>query len=109
MKFDQDLIRGMAETIILKLLSEGPLYGYMIIKTANERSKGAFEWKEGTLYPCLHRLEAAGLIEGDWQLANNGRNRKYYAVTAKGRELVAAKLQEWAAFSKAVDDTLGKA
>jgi len=106
MKFDQDLTRSMAETIILQLLSSGPLYGYQIIKLANERSKGAFEWKEGTLYPCLHRLETAALVEGDWQLAANGRNRKYYAITAKGSELLAAKVAEWQAFHKAVNAVL---
>lgn len=106
MKFDQDLIRSMAETIILNLLSEGPMYGYQIIKTANERSSGAFEWKEGTLYPCLHRLETAELVVGDWQLAGNGRNRKYYNITEKGRAFAAAKLSEWEAFRKAVDQTL---
>ena len=108
MKFDQDLIRSMAETIILHLLSKGPMYGYQIIKTANERSGGAFEWKEGTLYPCLHRLEKAELVIGDWQLASNGRNRKYYSLAEKGLELAAAKVAEWESFRKAVDMTIGK-
>ncbi len=108
MKFDQDLIRSMAETIILHLLAQGPMYGYQIIKTANERSGGAFEWKEGTLYPCLHRLEEAELVVGDWQLASNGRNRKYYNLSEKGALLASAKLAEWEAFRKAVDLTLAK-
>lgn len=106
MKFDQDLIRSMAETIILHLLVSGPMYGYQIIKTANERSDGAFEWKEGTLYPCLHRLEDAGLVVGDWQLAGNGRNRKYYSLSEMGRDLAISKVAEWEAFRKAVDLTL---
>ena len=108
MKFDQDLTRSMAETIILHLLSAGPMYGYQIIKTANERSSGALEWKEGTLYPCLHRLEKAELVIGDWQLASNGRNRKYYSISPKGLELAAAKLAEWVAFHKAVNAALSK-
>jgi len=103
MKFDKDLTRAVAETIILKLLCAGQLYGYQIIKEASSRSGGLFEWNEGTLYPCLHRLEAAGMIDGDWQLAENGRNRKYYKISAKGREAAAARQAEWNAFRKAAD------
>ena len=57
---NQDVLRGISETVILKLLSERSMYGYEIIKLVNERTDGAFQWKEGTLYPCLHRLEEAG-------------------------------------------------
>jgi DNA-binding PadR family transcriptional regulator len=84
------------------------MYGYSIIKAANERSNGAFEWKEGTIYPCLHRMEEAELISGDWRLASNGRNRKYYCISEKGRERASAKLVEWNAFRKAVDAVLSK-
>ena len=54
---------SIVETIILKLLAERPMYGYEIIRVVLERTGGTFEWKEGTLYPWLHRLEQAGLIE----------------------------------------------
>ena len=51
---NKELIRGSVETVILRLLGEHPMYGYEMIKTVNERTDGFFEWKEGSLYPCLH-------------------------------------------------------
>ena len=62
MAVNSDLMRGVAEPVILKLLAERTMYGYEIIRLVNERTNGAFEWKEGTLYPCLHRLEEQGKI-----------------------------------------------
>ena len=103
MKFSSDLIRGVAEPIVLQLVTERPMYGYEIIKVVNERTNQAFQWKEGTLYPCLHRLEGAKLIESEWRTAENGKNRKYYTVTRKGRVLLKDKAKEWASFSVAVD------
>jgi len=102
MVFGKDLIRGVAEPIVLSLVAERPMYGYEIIQVVNERSGNAFQWKEGTLYPCLHRLEAAGIIKGSWQTAASGKRRKYYAITRKGKGLLQDKADEWMAFSKAV-------
>ena len=106
MDYDPNLTRSMAEPIILQLVSEQARYGYEIIKVVNQRTNGAFEWKEGTLYPCLHRLEADGLIQSEWQTAENGRKRKYYALTRKGLSLLEEKSTEWVSFSQAVTAVL---
>lgn len=106
MQFSSDLIRGVAEPIVLQLVAERPMYGYEIIKVVNERTGGAFEWKEGTLYPCLHRLEGAGLISSEWRDAETGKPRKYYALTRKGRAVLKEKAAEWSSFSQAVDALL---
>ena len=106
MAFDSDLVRSTAEPIVLRLVSERPMYGYEIIKIVNERTDGAFEWKEGTLYPCLHRLEGAGLVASEWQTAANGRRRKYYGITRKGAALLAEKASEWREFAVAVNTLL---
>ena len=102
MDFDANLLKGTVDSIILKLVAERAMYGYEIIKVINERTQGAFEWKEGTLYPCLHRLEGAGYIQSQWHEADNGRKRKYYAITRKGAGLLKGKVSEWTAFSTAV-------
>ena len=73
------------------------MYGREIINTVRERSDGSFEWKEGTLYPCLHRLEEAGHVRSQWKMADNGRNRRYYAITPQGGDLLKRKLAEWSA------------
>ena len=85
MEFDRELVKGTTVPIVLRLLTEREMYGYEIVKVVNERTGGLFEWKEGTLYPCLHSLEAGGLLLSHWREAPSGRKRKYYRITAKGR------------------------
>jgi DNA-binding PadR family transcriptional regulator len=101
-EFNSDLTRGSVETIILHLLREHRMYGYEIIKAVNERTDGAFAWKEGTLYPCLHRLEGAGCIAGEWMDGDFGKPRKYYHLTRKGEALCQERVAEWHAFSTAM-------
>jgi DNA-binding PadR family transcriptional regulator len=106
MDYDANMLKGVVDPIILKLVSERAMYGYEIIKVINERTKGDFEWKEGTLYPCLHRLEGAGLITSEWQEADSGRQRKYYAITRKGAATLKEKQTEWASFTASVNAVL---
>jgi len=106
MKFSSDLIRGVAEPIVLQLVSERPMYGYEIIKVVNERTNQAFQWKEGTLYPCLHRLEGARLVEAEWREAASGKRRKYYAITREGRAVLKSKVGQWSSFSATVNTLL---
>ena len=106
MEFRSDLVKGSVAPIILKLLDERERYGYEIVKIVNERTRGAFQWKEGTLYPCLHQLEADGLLRSAWRAAASGKQRKYYRITRKGRAQLAERAQEWKAFSQAVNTLL---
>ncbi|MHB9130335.1 MAG: PadR family transcriptional regulator [Armatimonadota bacterium] len=106
MSFDTDLVRGSVDTIVLQLLQERTMYGYEIIKQVNERTNGAFVWKEGTLYPCLHRLEGAGVIASEWQNGDTGKPRKYYKLTRKGEALCREKVDEWHAFASAMNAVL---
>lgn len=108
MAVNSDLMRGVAEPVILKLLAERTMYGYEIIRLVNERTNGAFEWKEGTLYPCLHRLEEQGLIESSWQLAG-AKPRKYYSITRKGIAAMEEKAREAKEFVGALHLLLGAA
>jgi len=96
-------VKGSADSLLLCLLGQQPMYGYQIIKELEARSQGYFKFKEGTLYPALHRLEKAGLILGKWQLLSNGRPRRYYHITAKGRSKLAADSIQWQDFLKAMN------
>ena len=93
---------SIVETIILKLLAERPMYGYEIIRVVLERTGGAFEWKEGTLYPWLHRLEQAGMIVSSWNLTDNAKPRKYYALSKHGEAVCAERIQETRDFCETV-------
>jgi PadR family transcriptional regulator, regulatory protein PadR len=124
MEFGQDLVKGSIVPIVLALLKERPMYGYEIVKLVNARSGGRLEWKEGTLYPTLHRLESDGLLRSQWAeggaapssergsgdavggAAGATRQRKYYAITGKGRSELARRSEEWREFSTAVNRIL---
>jgi DNA-binding PadR family transcriptional regulator len=106
MEFSPDLVKGSIVPVILQLLSEQERYGYEIIKTVNQRTGNIFDWKEGTLYPWLHRLEGEGLIRSRWVEADSGRQRKYYRITKRGLAALSERKDEWAAFSKAVNALL---
>lgn len=106
MEYDRDLIRSVAEPVILKMVADRAMYGYEIIKVVNELTDGKFAWKEGTLYPCLHRLEGAGLVLSKWVEQDNGRQRKYYNITRKGKGVLKEKAEEWASFAGTVQAIL---
>lgn len=110
MDFSQDLVRGSIVPIVLSLLRDRAMYGYEMVKLVNARSNGRLEWREGTLYPTLHRLEAGGLVSSRWADAPSdeapGRQRKYYALTRKGRAELVRRAEEWRQFSLAVNVVL---
>ncbi len=103
---DRELKRGTLEMIILKLLSEGPMYGYQLVSTLEQRSGNQFQVKEGTLYPVLYRLEDAGFIEARWETQERGVPRKYYHWTEAGTQQLQTLIGEWRAFTTAVDRLL---
>ena len=101
--YRRELLKGSTKTLLLSLLVDEPMYGYQLVKEMEKRSSGYFRFKEGTLYPALHRLEADGLVEGRWDLSPNGQNRRYYHITDKGRPKLASMLEEWNLFTRAVN------
>lgn len=79
------------------------MYGYELIKEMERRSRGYFRFKEGTLYPALHRLEKDGLIGGYWQRLPNGQERRYYTITPKGDASLRERASRWQGFADAVN------
>ena len=102
----QEQLRGNTDTLLLALLELESMYGYQIVKEANRRSSGYFALKEGTLYPALHRLERDKLLESRWQETPGGMRRRYYLITAKGRQALADRLKEWQRFSRAMNSVM---
>ena len=97
-----DLLKSSSHSLLLCLLEQQPMYGYQVIKELEARSQGYFRFKEGTLYPALHRLAKSGLITGSWQTLPNGRQRRYYHITAKGLAKLAQERTQWQDFLNAV-------
>ena len=104
---NKSLMAGSTTLMVLHLIAERDMYGYEVVRELEQRSSSVFSLKEGTLYPVLHSLENDGYVQSYMQTAENGKPRKYYRVTQKGRKALAEKKAEWAVFSGGVNQVLG--
>jgi PadR family transcriptional regulator PadR len=100
---EKELLRGNTRSLLLYLIARsGRIHGYGLIQEIRSRSKGYFQFRAGTVYPVLHKLEREGLIRGEW--ASGGRQqRRHYTITEKGKKALARQLSTWAQFSTAVN------
>jgi PadR family transcriptional regulator, regulatory protein PadR len=105
---DTELLKGTLALLILSLLSRKSMYGYEIAATVHRDTDGAFTWREGSLYPNLHKMEGDGLIAGAWEEKETGRKRRYYTITKKGRAALQQKVQSWTDLCQAVNSVLEK-
>ncbi|MGN0530217.1 MAG: PadR family transcriptional regulator [Eubacterium sp.] len=108
MKYSKELLKGSTPVLVLSVLEKEDLYGYKIIRELEIRSENAFEMSEGTLYPILHALEKEKYLKSYW-LQVDGRSRKYYQITKKGKDHLAESKAEWEAFSRDVSKVLNYA
>ena len=106
---DTELLKGTLSLLILSLLSRKAMYGYEIAATVHRDTDGIFTWREGSLYPCLHKMQADGLIVGEWEEKETGRKRRYYHVTKRGREALRDKVKSWTELCHAVKRILESA
>ena len=95
--------------LVRALLKQREMYGYQIIEELDRRSEHVFQMKEGTLYPVLHGLEKDRLVTAREAVTEQGRTRRYYAVTERGLRVLEEKEREWRTFSKAVTAILAGA
>ena len=95
MEINKDLTAASSTPLVLAILAEGDSYGYAILQRVRELSGGQLEWTDGMLYPVLHRLTRLGLVEPRWETADSGRRRKYYRITAQGRDQLAEQQRQW--------------
>jgi len=100
--------KGTLPSLVLEALVHEPNHGYRIAQQIKERSQGVLDFKEGTLYPALHKLENEGLVES-YEGIEKGRPRRYYRITKSGRGMLAKDRAEWRQLSRAVSSILGEA
>ena len=91
------LVKNNVDLMLMGVLRRGPAHGYAIIAALREHSDGGFDLAEGTIYPALHRLERAGLVESSLE-STQGRRRRTYALTARGRKEFTAQRRAWHAY-----------
>ena len=93
---DGIIARGLLDTLILHVLSQGDNYGFGLLE-AMDVFLGEYYYllQDQTLYVMLHRLEAQGLTEAYWRPGIRGRDRKYYLLTAAGKKRLAERVAHW--------------
>lgn len=90
----RELSAAAVRPLVLAIVAAQPSYGYAILQRVKALSEGHFDWKEGMLYPVLHRLERENLLEGYWE-RSGGRRRKYYRISDHGRRALERERAAW--------------
>ncbi len=94
MKFESQLLKGIAPAVVLEILSRGRMYGYELSQAIEQRSGDVLTLGKGTLYPLLYNLEAKKLVRGKWEQVNSGRKRRYYSITSRGKGQLATQKEQ---------------
>jgi PadR family transcriptional regulator, regulatory protein PadR len=105
---DREGTKGHLDLLLLGALAPCPGHGYAIIMALKQRSDGALDLPEGSVYPALHRLQDMGLVASDWTLVE-GRRRREYRLTPKGVKVLASERAEWSRLSAAINAVLAAA
>lgn len=95
MRYLQQWLKGVVDLVVLSLVSRLPMYGYQIVKELERQASGYLRFKNGTVYPALLRLEKRGLLVSKWRQVTKGRGRRYYQITAKGRQFLIEQSRLW--------------
>ena len=107
MKFERELLKGVAPVVVLEILCRGEMYGYELSEAIAQRSGEILTLGKGTLYPLLYNLEAKGLVVAENRVAENGRKRRYYSITSKGKEQLSCQKEQWQELQKGVEMVFG--
>lgn len=103
MEIDKELLKGYVDIIVLSLLNNEPMYGYLLAKEMRQISGGTFDMKESTLYLALKRLEKKELVVSHWSEESGGGRRKVYDITDQGMMVFKKKRVEWEHFKTVID------
>ena len=97
-----DLLQGTLDLLILKTLAVGPMHGWGISQRIQQTSAEVLRVNQGSLYPALHRLEAAGWILSEWGASENNRQAKFYRLTKNGLKQLREETAQWELMAGAV-------
>ena len=107
MRFERELLKGVAPVVVLEVLSRGAMYGYELSEAIERRSEQILTLGRGTLYPLLYNLEGKGLVRAWEEEQENGRTRRYYELTGKGKKYLAAQKEQLRQLQDAVGLVFG--
>src|SRR5580704_1712459 len=92
------LLQGTLDLLVLRVLVAGPLHGYAISRRLAELSEDWLSVDEGSLYPCLYRMEKKGWIRSETGRSENNRKARFYSLTKGGSEQLEAEQERWRQF-----------
>jgi PadR family transcriptional regulator, regulatory protein PadR len=101
-----EALKGHLDVLLLAVVADGPVHGYAVLERLRARSGGRFDLPEGTVYPALHRLEDDRLLSSSWAVVD-GRRRRQYELTDRGRAALGERSGDWRLFAAAVELVLG--
>jgi PadR family transcriptional regulator, regulatory protein PadR len=104
-----ELLQGTLDLLILRTLAAGPLHGYAIVQRIQQRSGDVLIVEEGSLYPCLYRMEEKGWMAAEWGKSDNNRRAKFYSLTRRGRKQLEEETALWERISGAITLVLATA
>jgi len=107
-KFQKEMNAGIASLVLLSVMgqAEEPMYGYQVAKLLETHSQKTPIMKQGALYPVLRSLEGSGLLESKVEPSVSGPPRRYYNITAAGRQTLQVWEQLWGQTKTFVDTVL---
>lgn len=97
------LLYGTLDMLILKTLERDSMHGFGLSLRLRELSGGVFRVEMGSLYPALCRLEARGLIRGEWNVSEANRKARFYSLTPAGRKHLNAEIARWDNLTTTID------
>lgn len=97
---------GTLDMMILSLLAQEPLHGYLIARRIEERSGGVLGIEEGSLYPAMQRLRKRRAVTAEWATQESGREVRIYTITREGRAELAQAAARWRTVAAAVDQII---
>ena len=101
-----DVLQGTLDLLVLRALSIDPMHGWGLAHRIEQMSGDVFTIQQGTLYPALQRMKRKGWIDSTWQVTENNRRARYYALTPLGRRQLDAERAQWERTSGAVNGVL---
>ena len=102
----KDVLRGTLDLMILRIISNEPMHGWGVMQRLRHLTDDVFQVTPGSLFPALRRLEENGWASGHWDVSENNRKARYYAITKAGRKQLAREKQNWQSIAAAVGKVL---
>jgi PadR family transcriptional regulator PadR len=101
-----DLLQGTLDLLILRTLVLERQHSWAIGRRIHQLTKGTFDVKPGSMFPAIKRLEERGWIASSWGVSDNGRQAKFYGLTAAGERQLKDEVGNWRRVSAAINSAL---